>query len=148
MCAHGIAPLVIIASGCFQRTRRTFVGNDSLHPQATWRFSYDGTTSPTKVRPRLGDVFDLALKIPASEDDIFTFTTGAEHVDGAHQAYAWEQKPYVVPNPYVAAASFEPQIYNTSGRGDRRIRIRRGRPTPGAATRRGPRAWSASRKGQ
>ncbi len=102
----------------------TFVDDDSLHPQATWRFTYDGTTSPTKVRPRLGDVFDLVLKIPASEDDIFTFTTGAEHVDAAHQVYAWEQKPYVVPNPYVAAASFEPQIYNTSGRGDRRIEFR------------------------
>jgi len=54
----------------------------------------------------------------------FTFVTGAQGVSAAGAQAAWSQKPYVVPNPYVAAASFEPQRFNVSGRGDRRMEFR------------------------
>jgi hypothetical protein len=102
----------------------TFVNGDSLHPQATWRFAFDPTTPFPRILPHTGDVFDLKLKIPASTDDIFTFTTGAQHVNAAKAASDWGKKPYVVPNPYVGSASFEPQIYNAAGRGDRRLEFR------------------------
>jgi hypothetical protein len=36
----------------------------------------------------------------------------------------FKKGPYVVPNPYVGAASFEPAPYNESGRGERRIEFR------------------------
>jgi hypothetical protein len=32
--------------------------------------------------------------------------------------------PYVVPNPYVGAASFEPSPFGVQGRGDRRMEFR------------------------
>ncbi len=102
----------------------TFLNGDSLHPQATWRFSFDNSTPSPRIRPKGGDVYDLNLKIPASTDDIFTFTTGAQHVDPVRAVVDWSQKPYVVPNPYIASASFEPQIYNAAGRGDRRLEFR------------------------
>jgi hypothetical protein len=34
------------------------------------------------------------------------------------------EKPYVVPNPYVGVASFEPQRFADSGRGARRMEFR------------------------
>jgi len=34
------------------------------------------------------------------------------------------QEPYVVPNPYVGVASFEPQRFADTGRGERRIEFR------------------------
>jgi hypothetical protein len=102
----------------------TFLNGDSLHPQATWRFAFDNSTPRPRILPHAGDVFDLALKIPASTDDIFTFSTGAQHVGSAQALVDWTQKPYVVPNPYVGSASFEPQIYNAAGRGDRRLEFR------------------------
>jgi hypothetical protein len=45
-------------------------------------------------------------------------------VDRAAAKEEWGQKPYVVPNPYVGAASFEPAPIGTSGRGERRIEFR------------------------
>ena len=52
---------------------------------------------------------------------------GARYFAGSATKRSWQpsqQKPYVVPNPYVAAASFEPQRFNVSGRGDRRMEFR------------------------
>ena len=34
------------------------------------------------------------------------------------------EQPYVVPNPYIGAASFEPARFAVSGRGERRIEFR------------------------
>lgn len=93
-------------------------------PRPTWRIRFDPTTPTSAPRPRLGDVYRLKLRVPLSVDDLFTFTTGAQTVDGALAAADWNVKPYVVPNPYVAAASFEPQRYASSGRGDRRMEFR------------------------
>jgi hypothetical protein len=46
-----------------------------------------------------------------------------EPIDAA-AAKAQFGTPYVVPNPYVEAASFEPARFNVSGRGDRRMEFR------------------------
>ena len=37
---------------------------------------------------------------------------------------AGKSEPYVVPNPYLGAASFEPAPFNIKGRGERRIEFR------------------------
>ena len=55
--------------------------------------------------------------------DRFTFQTAGERVD-PEAARAAKLEPYVVPNPYVAAASFEPERFAVSGRGDRRMEFR------------------------
>ena len=96
-----------------------------LHrPRLIFRLSLDPSSVPGLVKPTLGDIFDLRLIHPAYRGDIFTFTTGAQHVGQAKAAVDWNQKPYVVPNPYIGSASFEPQIYNAAGRGDRRLEFR------------------------
>jgi hypothetical protein len=93
----------------------------------TWRITLDTTGQAlrgTLRPPGAGDVYQLIVAKPFTTKDVFTFKTTAEKVaDGkAKQDYA--RKPYVVPNPYVGAASFEPQRYAVSGRGERRIEFR------------------------
>ncbi|MCI0708066.1 MAG: hypothetical protein L0Y80_11350 [Ignavibacteriae bacterium] len=100
-------------------------GPDSLPgaQRETWRItlSSDSTTTP----PKQGDVFELKLQRPFGTEDVFVFTTQGEKVD-AQQAkqQANNEKPYVVPNPYVASASFEPERFAVSGRGERRMEFR------------------------
>jgi hypothetical protein len=50
------------------------------------------------------------------------FETQGDSIDeaGARAGFS----PYVVPNPYVASASFEPERFAVSGRGERRIEFR------------------------
>ena len=52
----------------------------------------------------------------------FEFTVTGEHVapGGGGQKLA----PYVVPNPYLGSATFEPERFAVSGRGERRIEFR------------------------
>jgi hypothetical protein len=99
-------------------------GIDSLQPQPTWRFQLDPGSIAGLVKPHQGDVFDLVLTVPAGAGDVYTFTTGGQSVNSQQARSEWANKPYVVPNPYVGAASFEPQLYATTGRGDRRIEFR------------------------
>jgi hypothetical protein len=72
--------------------------------------------------PGAGDIYELRLTRPFSNDDQFVFTTRAQRLNGA--AAAGTPAPYVVPNPYVGAASFEPERFAISGRGERRIEFR------------------------
>src|SRR5204863_7387901 len=72
------------------------------------------------------DVFELKLKRPLGYDDVYTFSTRAQRVDATQAKVQWadSDKPYVVPNPYVGAAAFEPERFAVSGRGDRRMEFR------------------------
>jgi len=91
-------------------------------PYFTWRFELaEGSPLPTRP-PGAGDVIDLALVRPLSTDDRFTFTTRGESVDAA--AAGAKLAPYVVPNPYVGSAAFEPERFAVSGRGERRLEFR------------------------
>jgi hypothetical protein len=93
----------------------------------TWRVQLDtlgqGVRGPIQP-PRLGDVWTLRLDRPLGEGDVFTFTTHGSHIDAGAARAQFETTPYVVPNPYVGAASFEPAPFNISGRGERRIEFR------------------------
>jgi hypothetical protein len=105
----------------------TYAGFAPAAAQPTWRITLDPTAvvaPDTLSRPNLGDVWNLRLHTTLGVADTFTFVTGAQGVSAAGAQAAWSDKPYVVPNPYVAAASFEPQRFNVSGRGDRRMEFR------------------------
>jgi hypothetical protein len=75
-------------------------------------------------KPTRGDVYQIGLTLPLTNTDEFTFTTTAQHIDGTKAKTDFALQPYVVPNPYVGAASFEPERFAISGRGDRRIEFR------------------------
>jgi hypothetical protein len=95
-------------------------------PQPTWRLTYDSVVGGgTLVKPGLGDVYEIKVVSPFTALDSLEFTTGAQRVDAAvAAAQAAQEKPYVVPNPYVGSASFEPEHFGVSGRGERRMEFR------------------------
>ncbi len=95
--------------------------------QITWHAELDtlgqaerGPLEP----PGAGDVFDITISQPFGAGDVFVFRTRGEHIDEALARQAFREEPYVVPNPYVASASFEPERFAISGRGERRLEFR------------------------
>jgi len=71
-------------------------------------------------KPQPGDVFLIASKKPFSGLDRFTFRMEGPKVD-RQRARSELDRIAVVPNPYVAAAEWEPKPDVRSGRGERRI---------------------------
>ncbi|HCY75838.1 MAG TPA: hypothetical protein DHV28_07935 [Ignavibacteriales bacterium] len=94
--------------------------------KATWRVEVDttGLNGAPIIPPTLNDVYEIRLLFPYSSLDKFTFLTKAQYVDPNLAKQQFEKDPYVVPNPYVGAASFEPQRFAVSGRGERKIEFR------------------------
>ena len=89
---------------------------------ATWSIRLDTTAGLPVRKPAAGDVFELRPTRPLGERDAFVFEAHGDRVDAG---LAKDQfKPYVVPNPYVGSASFEPERFAISGRGERRIEFR------------------------
>jgi hypothetical protein len=104
----------------------TYAAGQPDVPSATWRAQIDTTGTsgvPPTDLPGTGDVYNLALLQPFGADDVFLFTSHGERIDDGLAA-SQQFKPYVVPNPYVSAASFEPERFAVSGRGERRIEFR------------------------
>jgi hypothetical protein len=103
----------------------TFPGASS--PTVTWLVQID-TTGPGGsagiIPPRAGDIYDARLQIPYGSSDLFSFTVRGQRIDDAVARQDYASKPYVVPNPYVGAASFEPERYAVTGRGERRMEFR------------------------
>ncbi len=71
-------------------------------------------------RPRSGDTLTVVLSKLFRSTDIFEFTTKAQTVD-QKLAKSELDKIKVVPNPYIATASWEPKNIYSSGRGERQI---------------------------
>ena len=96
-------------------------------PTVTWLIGID-TTGPggaaAVIPPKPGDIYDAWVTSPIGTADLFAFTVSGERIDGAGALGAYAAQPYVVPNPYVGAASFEPERYAVTGRGERRIEFR------------------------
>ncbi len=88
-------------------------------PQGTWTIAL---AQESANPPAAGDAWRLSLKRPFGSDDVFEFATRGEYVDQDAARAGFE--PYVVPNPYLGSASFEPERYAVSGRGERRIEFR------------------------
>lgn len=93
--------------------------------RSTWRFDYDttGLGGSQLIPPTAGDVFQINLLVPYRPGDVFAFSANGHRLSSS-LADASDEKPYVVPNPYVGAASFEPQRFAVAGRGERRIEFR------------------------
>jgi len=89
-----------------------------------WKFEVDTIAGLRVIPPTSGDIFELRLFIPYTADDKFTFLSKAGYVDPNLAKNQFSESPYVVPNPYVGAASFEPQRFAVSGRGERKIEFR------------------------
>ncbi len=100
----------------------TYVPGEPGIPKSTWRVRFSGFDGAAIRPPAAGDVIDIFLKRPFGEEDVFTFTARGEAVDPAEAKVDFA--PYVVPNPYVGSASFEPERFAVSGRGERRLEFR------------------------
>lgn len=92
----------------------------------TWRLEVDSTgmNGVPIIPPSLNDKYELRLLLPYSSNDKFTFLTKGQFIDPELAKQQFSTDPYVVPNPYVGAASFEPQRFAVSGRGERKIEFR------------------------
>ncbi|MBI5837865.1 MAG: hypothetical protein HZB25_11510 [Candidatus Eisenbacteria bacterium] len=106
-------------------------GNTPPGAQLTWHIVLDTTgqalrnlAGDTLRVPTKGDVYDLRLALPLGAQDVYRFVTDSLKIGGDRALAEWETRPYVVPNPYLGAASFEPARFAVSGRGERRIEFR------------------------
>jgi len=97
----------------------TYSASDPTFPSSTWAI----TVEVLGTMPHAGDVYRLRLTRPLNVSDQFVFGTTAARV-GTAAGGGFREAPYVVPNPYIGAASFEPQRFAVSGRGERRIEFR------------------------
>jgi hypothetical protein len=106
------------------------VAGDSAGQPATQFFSARKSWSLTLIQdtliagplqrpPQPGDVFRISTKKPFRTGEYFEFTSKGPSFDQS-KAQKDLSKVAVVPNPYVGAASWEPQT-TTVGRGERRV---------------------------
>jgi len=107
-----------------------FVFGDSLGKRATnfsnlhvsWSVTLikDTTIAESEQRaPQFGDVYKVVNKKPFRKDEFYEFTLKGQSFDQS-KAQSDLDKISVVPNPYVGAASWEPNTTEV-GRGERRI---------------------------
>jgi hypothetical protein len=88
----------------------------------TWRITY---RQPAGIGyqpqyPQPGDIYQISTSKQFSSGDYFSFNTKSSSVD-IEKAKSALDKVSVVPNPYVATASWEKRNLNQTGRGERRI---------------------------
>ena len=99
----------------------TYSNSNPTFASSTWAIAVDSVGTV----PHAGDVYRLHLVRPLNVTDQFVFsTTGFKLGQAAAAGGGFAEKPYVVPNPYIGSASFEPARFAVSGRGDRRIEFR------------------------
>ena len=79
----------------------------------------DTLAGPLRL-PQAGDVYQIGVSKPFRTGESFQFKVRAQAEDKL-KAQSELGKIAVVPNPYVGAASWEPQNLFRAGRGDRRI---------------------------
>jgi hypothetical protein len=101
----------------------TGADNLSADSAVTWWVQMAGDNAATRT-PGAGDTYELKFLKPFTAGDVFTFTSKGESVSADAAKQEFKGAPYVVPNPYVGAASFEPAPFGVQGRGDRRIEFR------------------------
>lgn len=97
-----------------------FIENVKGQRVVTWFASFATNFVDSLRNPTAGDTLFLATAKPFLSSDIYEFTTRGEKIDRA-QAAKVLARIRVVPNPYVAAASWEPENPFNTGRGPRSI---------------------------
>jgi hypothetical protein len=97
----------------------TYSNANPTFASSTWAMNIDSVGTA----PKSGDVYHIWLKRPLNVTDRFTFSTQAAKI-ATNGSSGFTTEPYVVPNPYVGSASFEPARFAVSGRGERWIEFR------------------------
>ena len=113
------------SAGDFIYVLTSFPGSGTS--RATWLIQIDTVGQSARgplVPPAPGDVYNVVTSVPLSLEDTFAFSTTAQRIDQALGRQQYATGPYVVPNPYVGAASFEPERFAVTGRGERRMEFR------------------------
>jgi len=89
----------------------------------TWQLTLKHLAADSLQRnPESGDELSIIIKKPFLSDDVYEFKSFSAYLD-EDQAKQDIKKVTVVPNPYVAAAGWEPSNPFSSGRGPRAIRF-------------------------
>ncbi len=92
-----------------------------LHLRTTWRFYFEADPNVAEqVPPQPGDRFVIATKKPFRTGDKIVFKVKGQKFS-KKKAKTDMDKIAVVPNPYLAAAAWEPKSPFRTGRGERRI---------------------------
>ena len=87
----------------------------------TWRIMFETDTLVSEILPpEPGDIYRIATTKPFRTGDVISFAVRGSRFDQA-KAENDLDRISVVPNPYVAAASWEPRNPYRFGRGERRI---------------------------
>jgi len=97
-----------------------FVEDIEGKPTVTWLVTFASRYNPDFRNPQAGDVLHLSTEKPFLHADIYEFTIQKSTIDKA-KAKKDLDKIRVVPNPYIAAATWEPLNPYRSGRGPREI---------------------------
>lgn len=93
---------------------------DGRFTRETWKIQFVAPENTDPIQPAAGDTAIIAIDLPFRSGDVFSFKTYAAEYD-EQLAKSNLNKITVVPNPYVAAAEWEPSRMLSSGRGERRI---------------------------
>jgi hypothetical protein len=94
--------------------------NNRLKIKTSWRFYFEADDSAGQTPPQPGDLFRLVTKKPFRTGDEASFIVRGQKINN-EKARTDIQNIAVVPNPYVAAATWEPRNPFRTGRGERRI---------------------------
>lgn len=87
----------------------------------TWRIIFETNPDADQVIPPMdGDMYRMSFTKPFRTGDVFRFTVQGTGFS-EEQAQSDLDRIAVVPNPYVAAVSWEPKSLFRFGRGERRI---------------------------
>ena len=110
----------ILSAYNFDRANRDdeiIILNDSL--VAGWEVAFTNSATDT-LQPQPGDTLFLFTNKPFLSNDVLEFVMNGQKID-ADKAKVDMDLIRVVPNPYVVAASWEPQNPYASGRGPREL---------------------------
>ncbi len=88
--------------------------------KAAWSIFFDDPGTGELIPPQAGDIFRIRTTKPFRTEDAFQFKIEGEKIDNG-LAKDQLSKIAVVPNPYTAAATWEPRNPFGFGRGERRI---------------------------
>lgn len=97
-----------------------FIENIAGTHTVTWFAGFAPTYVDSLRNPQAGDTLRCVTTKPFLSSDVYEFTMNGERTD-KQQAAQELSRIRVVPNPYVAAASWEPRNPFNSGRGPRSI---------------------------
>ncbi len=87
----------------------------------TWSFSVTGHDSSMAIhKPTVGDTLNIQLTKPFTSEDVFEFVSDPPYVN-QERLKTDLRRVKVVPNPYIAGASWEGQNPYATGRGPRAL---------------------------